>query len=217
MPLSKPGTPPQQPARRKSIFARLFSSRPRNRPTTSCRPRPWNVAEATLADADRRHLRELGRKAKALLNSPDDTKLTGCAKLVAALLSAKLHPIVWCRYIATADYLARGLQKLLESSHTDLRVVSITGRMGDDERRAKVEELADEPCRVLIATDCLSEGVNLQHAFNAVLHYDLPWNPNRLEQREGRVDRYGQERQSSKRSATLVPIVPWTAWCSTCC
>ncbi len=41
-------------------------------------------------------------------------------------------------------------------------------------------------------TDCLSEGVNLQNAFNAVLHYDLPWNPNRLEQREGRVDRYGQ-------------------------
>jgi hypothetical protein len=46
--------------------------------------------------------------------------------------------------------------------------------------------------RILIATDCLSEGINLQDHFNAVLHYDLPWNPNRLEQREGRVDRYGQ-------------------------
>jgi hypothetical protein len=46
--------------------------------------------------------------------------------------------------------------------------------------------------RVLIATDCLSEGVNLQQHFTAVLHYDLPWNPNRLEQREGRVDRFGQ-------------------------
>ena len=46
--------------------------------------------------------------------------------------------------------------------------------------------------RVLIATDCLSEGINLQEHFTAVIHYDLPWNPNRLEQREGRVDRYGQ-------------------------
>jgi hypothetical protein len=64
--------------------------------------------------------------------------------------------------------------------------------MGDEERRAKVDELAQESSRVLVATDCLSEGINLQHAFNAVLHYDLPWNPNRLEQREGRVDRYGQ-------------------------
>ena len=46
--------------------------------------------------------------------------------------------------------------------------------------------------RVLVATDCLSEGVNLQEHYDAVVHYDLPWNPNRLEQREGRVDRFGQ-------------------------
>jgi hypothetical protein len=45
----------------------------------------------------------------------------------------------------------------------------------------------------LVATDCLSEGINLQELFTAVLHYDLPWNPNRLEQREGRVDRFGQK------------------------
>lgn len=52
--------------------------------------------------------------------------------------------------------------------------------------------------RVLVATDCLSEGINLQEHFNAVLHYDLPWNPNRLEQREGRVDRFGQSRPEVK-------------------
>ena len=46
--------------------------------------------------------------------------------------------------------------------------------------------------RVLVATDCLSEGINLQELFTAALHYDLPWNPNRLEQREGRIDRFGQ-------------------------
>ena len=49
---------------------------------------------------------------------------------------------------------------------------------------------------MLVATDCLSEGINLQEQFNAVVHYDLPWNPNRLEQRIGRVDRYGQERDT---------------------
>ena len=47
-------------------------------------------------------------------------------------------------------------------------------------------------------TDCLSEGINLQDRFDAVLHYDLPWNPNRLEQREGRVDRYGQPKSEVK-------------------
>jgi superfamily II DNA or RNA helicase len=153
---------------------------------------PVEAAEATLGEADRRRLRDLGRMAKALLDSPEDTKLARCAELVGTLLRDGMHPIVWCRYIATADHLAEGLQKALRRTHSNVRVVSITGRMGDDERRAKIDELAEEPCRVLVATDCLSEGINLQHAFNAVLHYDLPWNPNRLEQREGRVDRYGQ-------------------------
>ncbi|MCX7803523.1 MAG: SWF/SNF helicase family protein, partial [Meiothermus ruber] len=56
----------------------------------------------------------------------------------------------------------------------------------------RVLALADHPQRVLVATDCLSEGINLQHQFNAVLHYDLSWNPTRHEQREGRIDRFGQ-------------------------
>ena len=47
--------------------------------------------------------------------------------------------------------------------------------------------------RILVATDCLSEGVNLQDHFNAVVHSDLSWNPTRHEQREGRVDRFGQQ------------------------
>jgi len=42
----------------------------------------------------------------------------------------------------------------------------------------------------------LSEGINLQQGFNALLHYDLPWNPNRLEQREGRIDRFGQQAET---------------------
>ena len=45
---------------------------------------------------------------------------------------------------------------------------------------------------MLVSTDCLSEGINLQDYCSAVVHYDLPWNPTRLEQREGRVDRFGQ-------------------------
>jgi hypothetical protein len=74
-----------------------------------------------------------------------------------------------------------------------VQVVAVTSLVGDDEvRRAKIAAIGADAPRVLVATDCLSEGVNLQDKFNAALHYDLPWNPNRLEQREGRVDRYGQ-------------------------
>jgi len=55
---------------------------------------------------------------------------------------------------------------------------------------------------VLVATDCLSEGINLQDGFSSVIHYDLPWNPNKLEQREGRVDRFGQ--RAKKVSAVIL-------------
>lgn len=153
---------------------------------------PLEAAEATLVNTDRRRLRDLGRLAKALRHSPQDTKLAHSADIVATLLRDGFHPILWCRYIATAEYVAEGLRKALRATFPHPRVVAITGRMDDEARRAQVEELANEPCRVLVATDCLSEGINLQHAFTAALHYDLPWNPNRLEQREGRVDRYGQ-------------------------
>ena len=72
------------------------------------------------------------------------------------------------------------------------RVIAITGEQSEEEREIRLQELKDYPQRIMVATDCLSEGVNLQDHFSAVIHYDLPWNPNRLEQREGRVDRYGQ-------------------------
>jgi len=70
---------------------------------------------------------------------------------------------------------------------------AVTGEYTPEERRERVEALAEGESRVLVATDCLSEGINLQHLFTAVVHYDLAWNPTRHEQREGRVDRFGQQ------------------------
>jgi len=153
---------------------------------------PVEATEKTLPDSGRRRLRDLAKIAHDIEATGQDAKLSGCVDLIAGLLRDGLHPIVWCRYIATSDYVAEGLRQALRAEFPDVRVISITGLLGDDERKAKVEELAAEKRRVLVATDCLSEGINLQTAFDAVLHYDLPWNPNRLEQREGRVDRYGQ-------------------------
>jgi Helicase conserved C-terminal domain len=77
-------------------------------------------------------------------------------------------------------------------------VTAVTGEIDDEQRRERVAELGRSTHRILVATDCLSEGVNLQEHFDSVVHYDLPWNPNRLEQREGRVDRFGQPRDEVK-------------------
>ena len=80
----------------------------------------------------------------------------------------------------------------------------MTGVLPPDEREARIRELTGDDARrpVLVATDCLSEGVNLQEHFQAVVHYDLAWNPTRHEQREGRVDRFGQ-RAHVVRAVTL--------------
>ena len=68
----------------------------------------------------------------------------------------------------------------------------VTGNLAPSEREEAVAALTADPRRILVATNCLSEGINLQKGFNAVFPYDLAWNPSRHEQREGRVDRYGQ-------------------------
>src|SRR5690606_16296417 len=92
----------------------------------------------------------------------------------------------------TADYVAQHLEGVVGEN---VAVASVTGTLPPDLREARIAELTAQPGRhVLVATDCLSEGVNLQDHFQAVVHYDLAWNPTRHEQREGRVDRFGQTR-----------------------
>ncbi len=186
----------EEPDFRVSIFESSDDRTDDEQPTP-----PIESAESTLADRERRRLRELARLAQSLMNTAGDTKVSRCAELVKGLIEAKFNPILWCRYIATAEYVGKFLRRMVngewqkmggEGRMEEVQVVVITGRMPDEERRAKIEEIDALRPRVLVATDCLSEGINLQEKFNAALHYDLPWNPNRLEQREGRVDRYGQ-------------------------
>lgn len=135
----------------------------------------------------RRRLLELAREAETLRGA-GDAKLQRAIGLVRELLDDGYRPIVFCRFIHTAEYVAAALREHLPG----VTVEAVTGVLPHDEREARVLALAEHPKRVLVATDCLSEGINLQHQFNAVLHYDLSWNPTRHEQREGRIDRFGQ-------------------------
>jgi superfamily II DNA or RNA helicase len=153
--------------------------------------------EARLAENDRRRLRDFARRAE-VLKGGGDAKIARAAEEVGKLLKQGYKPIVFCRFIATADYVAEELKKRQIADFKNLHVISVTGEVSDEERSIRVAELCKSPQRVLVATDCLSEGIDLQEGFNAVIHYDLPWNPNRLEQREGRVDRFGQASPSVK-------------------
>ncbi|GIW45682.1 MAG: helicase [Candidatus Binatia bacterium] len=74
------------------------------------------------------------------------------------------------------------------------RYVRLHGGLTRQQRLRRQERFATPDTRVLLATDAASEGLNLQYHCRRIVHVELPWNPNRLEQRNGRVDRYGQTR-----------------------
>ena len=142
---------------------------------------------AQTEDSDR--LQQLIRDAENLAGSKNDPKLAELQKHLTLLLKEGFRPVVFCRYIATAHYLAA----YLSDKFKQVTVKAVTGELTPGEREAAVEQLGDTDARILVATDCLSEGINLQGLFTAVVHYDLSWNPTRHEQREGRVDRFGQK------------------------
>ncbi len=157
-------------------------------------------AEADSTDPRHRRLLALAREAEALAGPTHDRKLALVTREVKALLADGYDPIVFCRFIDTAEYVADHLSSALGRN---VQTTAVTGTLPPAEREARIQQLVATDARhVLVATDCLSEGVNLQESFDAVVHYDLAWNPTRHEQREGRVDRFGQ-RRDVVRAVTL--------------
>jgi len=147
-------------------------------------------SEGVGSDLNRRQLLDMARDADKL-RGKGDAKLKKAVTLLMDLIKDGYRPIVFCRFIQTAEYVAEQLREFLPSKVT---VAAVTGMLPPEERENRVLELVQSDPRVLVCTDCLSEGINLQDYFDSVFHYDLSWSPTRHEQREGRVDRFGQPR-----------------------
>jgi superfamily II DNA or RNA helicase len=145
--------------------------------------------EPAAQTEDSAWLQKLIIDAEKLAGDANDPKLARLQEHLTLLVKEGFKPVVFCRYIATAHYLAN----FLRAKFKEATVKAVTGELTSSEREAAVEELGDTDKRILVATDCLSEGINLQGLFTSVVHYDLSWNPTRHEQREGRVDRFGQK------------------------
>lgn len=101
--------------------------------------------------------------------------------------------VVFTEYLATLDYLRARFQERYGDGNW---LIALYGGMNDSERDAVKRAFNDPrgPARILVATDAAGEGLNLQRAGRYLLHWDIPWNPGRMEQRNGRLDRHGQER-----------------------
>jgi len=150
-----------------------------------------DIEPGTSFDGDQ-ELVALVKRAEELVGK-HDSKLAALVDALTPLIKKGANPVVFCRYLATAEHVRDGLRKAFPK----LIVEAVTGVLTPDERRDRVADMApmDEEKqvqRILVATDCLSEGINLQQLFDMVVHYDLSWNPTRHQQREGRVDRFGQ-------------------------
>jgi superfamily II DNA or RNA helicase len=124
-------------------------------------------------------------------------------KALEALLDARLRDgdrwrgderiVVFTEYLATLEYLRARLRTRYGAGDW---LLTLYGGMNDAARDG-IKRAFNDPAsaaRVLLATDAAGEGLNLQRAARYLLHWDIPWNPGRMEQRNGRLDRHGQER-----------------------
>ena len=141
-------------------------------------------------------LRQLERQAASLRASGQDAKWRELESILddplvvdrAANLRRKL--VIFTEPRDTLEYLA---DKIRRRVGRDEAVALIHGGIPRDRRRATIAAFNDDPSlRVLVANDAAGEGVNLQRGAHLMVNYDLPWNPNRLEQRFGRIHRIGQ-------------------------
>lgn len=111
--------------------------------------------------------------------------------------------VIFTERIETKNYLERHLREDLKLPKG--AIVSMDGQMTDIEQQRIVEEFgnAKSPIRILIASDVASEGLNLHYLSHRLIHFDTPWSLMVFQQRNGRIDRYGQKQQPDIRFMTI--------------
>ena len=138
-------------------------------------------------------LKQLSDLAKKVLYSGEDKKWRELSNLLQTNehLTRREKLIIFTEHRDTLDYLQERISSLFGR---DEMVATIHGGLNRRERRAVEERFKqDKNFLILVATDAAGEGINLQNA-HLMINYDLPWNPNRLEQRFGRIHRIGQKK-----------------------
>ena len=183
-------------AEAKAAVADLFESEDASDEEQSHR---LDVSSTSMSlDQEVGYLTNLQTLAKKI-TAAKDPKLAHLVELVPRRIEAHADAprvMVFTKYTDTLKYLEKSLSNPIAAHKdklpADLEVFSIDGSLSLAERRRVFRAFERATPAVLIATDCISEGLNLQHACAEIIHYELPWNPNRLEQRNGRVDRFGQ-------------------------
>ena len=145
---------------------------------------------AEMIQAEIQVLDDLIKQAQKITPSRDSKLYELLRNVLSGMLRLKNKVIIFTKYRDTMEYIASQIKA--SPRYSDTNVITIDGSLNETQRYERFTELANSSKGILVATDAISEGINLQHIASQVIHYELPWNPNRLEQRNGRVDRFGQ-------------------------
>ncbi len=196
---------------------------------------PWTLFKAALSSHKalaetvrnrRRNLRGPGGTLTDGSKEPEDLALARLEELVGAVDDADaakltalveqlrgigvdgtgpMRCVVFSERIATLNWLAEQVPGRLGLSKDQVRVLH--GGMADVRQMDVIEEfgLRDSPVRLLLTGDMASEGVNLHRECHHLIHFDLPWSLITIEQRNGRIDRYGQEQRPDIRALIVTP------------
>lgn len=151
----------------------------------------------SLSENDRAKAIQLNRSAQNIQFMPDQKTLALIAWMKANLGSGQTwndrRVIVFTEYGTTLSWLKKQLLQGLGLDEDSERISEFTGSTSIDERASIKSRFNSDPkddlLRILLCTDAAREGINLQHRCYDLFHFDLPWNPSRLEQRNGRIDR----------------------------
>lgn len=150
------------------------------------------IAELEAEIATLKNLDALALNVKRLGTDKKWEELSKLLQNNAEMFDSRGHRrklIIFTEHRDTLNYLTERIRVLLGRHES---VVNIQGNMGREERKKAQESFTqDKEVQILVATDAAGEGINLQRA-HLMVNYDLPWNPNRLEQRFGRIHRIGQ-------------------------
>jgi len=145
-------------------------------------------------------LKALVVKAQRVLNLGTDSKWTELATLLTSDKMARddghrRKIIIFTEHRATIEYLTNKIAGIIDDNPNNMQKIAVIhGGVRRQERLTIQHRFNHDPTlEVLVANDAAGEGINLHRAANYMVNYDLPWNPNRLEQRFGRIHRIGQQ------------------------
>jgi len=148
--------------------------------------------EAKRRNAEKRRLQEIQKLLEEVTTTPDPKIVTLMDDLRRDVLPhADEKAIIFTEYRDTLRSIRNAFGA--DPNFKD-QFVELTGGLSTRQRQSRMAAFEKPGIRFLLATDAASEGLNLQFHCRRIYHFELPWNPNRLEQRNGRVDRHGQKR-----------------------